>query len=223
LRIKWKKELLNQLFLCNVRNTSGGACILKEKAFPYAKYCNIFVRLGRVAGFEKSLELYQLCWASGRNINSALDPVERNQTMGHLGSTYKKYYTPTYIARNFQSIYFRSPSETLLIKSLDDEQWKKLRNDPALAILCKEQEAYKAQLHGQGCRPLSKGKGTNLCNKYKDTKQKMSSTYQRLYREQLESAVRKFYELINTIEIARQLSRMAADKVLTLPAVEFEL
>jgi hypothetical protein len=44
-----------------------------------------------------------------------------------------------------------------------------------------------------------------------------------LYREQLESAVRKFHESINTIEIARQLSRMAADKVLTLLAVEFEL
>jgi hypothetical protein len=51
----------------------------------------------------------------------------------------------------------------------------------------------------------------------------MNSTYQRLYREQLESAVREFHELIDTIKIARQLSRMAADKVLTLPAVEFEL
>jgi hypothetical protein len=70
LRIKWKKELLNQPFLCNVRNTSGGVCILKEEAFPYAKYRDIFVRLGRVAGFEHSLELYQLRRASGRNINS---------------------------------------------------------------------------------------------------------------------------------------------------------
>jgi hypothetical protein len=51
----------------------------------------------------------------------------------------------------------------------------------------------------------------------------IGSTYQRLYRERLESAVRKFHESINTIEIARQLSGMAADKVLTLSAVEFEL
>ena len=77
LRIKWKKELLNQPFLCDVRNTSEGVRILKDKAFPYTKYRDIFVRLGRVAGFEKSLELYQLRRASGRNINSefALDPV----------------------------------------------------------------------------------------------------------------------------------------------------
>jgi hypothetical protein len=44
-----------------------------------------------------------------------------------------------------------------------------------------------------------------------------------LYRERLESAVHEFHESIDTIEIARQLSGMAADKVLTLPAVEFEL
>jgi hypothetical protein len=145
---------------------------------------------------------------------------------------------PTHIARDFQSIYFGSPSETLLIESvaqmglsrdqcapteLDNKQQKKLQNDSALAILRKDQEAYKAQLHSQGYRPLSKGKGTNLCNKYDNTKRKMTSTYQRLYRERLESAVRKFHESINTIEIARRLGRMAADKVLTLLAVEFEL
>jgi hypothetical protein len=54
-------------------------------------------------------------------------------------------------------------------------------------------------------------------------KRKISSTYQKLYRERLESAVREFHESINTIRIARQLSGIAADKVLTLPAVEFEL
>jgi hypothetical protein len=70
LRIKWKKGLLNQPFLCDVGNTGEGVRILKEKAFPYAKYRDIFVRLGRVAGFEKSLELYQLRRASGKNINS---------------------------------------------------------------------------------------------------------------------------------------------------------
>ncbi|KAF2844130.1 hypothetical protein T440DRAFT_436829, partial [Plenodomus tracheiphilus IPT5] len=118
LRIKWKKELLTQPFLCDVRNTAEGVRILKQKAFPYAKYRDTFVRLGRIVGFEESLELYQLRRASGRNINSALDAVERNQTMGHLGSTYEKYYTPTHIARDFQSIYFGSPSEALLIESV---------------------------------------------------------------------------------------------------------
>jgi hypothetical protein len=78
--------------------------------------------------------------------------------MGHLGSTYEKYYTPAHIARDFQSIYFGSPSEDLLIESvarmgllrdrrapteLDDAQQEELRNDPALAVLRKERETYK--------------------------------------------------------------------------------
>ncbi|KAF2844512.1 hypothetical protein T440DRAFT_548498 [Plenodomus tracheiphilus IPT5] len=238
LRIKWKKELLTQPFLCDVRNTAEGVRILKQKAFPYAKYRDTFVRLGRIAGFEESLELYQLRRASGRNINSALDPVERNQTMGHLGSTYEKYYTPTHIARDFQSIYFGSPSEALLIESvarmglsrdrrapteLDNEQKGRLRNDPAITILRGEREVYKNQLYDQGLRPLVEGEGTDFYKKYEDTKRKIGSTYQRLYRERLYSAIHEFHESIDTIEIAKQLSGKAAAEVLTLPAIEFEL
>ncbi|KAF2845010.1 hypothetical protein T440DRAFT_502719 [Plenodomus tracheiphilus IPT5] len=193
LRIKWKKELLTQPFLCDVRNTVEGVRILKQKAFPYAKYRDTFVRLGRLAGFEEPLELYQLRRASGRNINSALDPVERNQTMGHLGSTYEKYYTPTHIARDFQSIYFGSPSEALLIESvarmglsrdrrapteLDDEQQEKLRKDPALIILRNERQVYKNQLYDRKFYPLVEGEGTDLYKKYEDTKRKIGSTYQ---------------------------------------------
>jgi hypothetical protein len=62
----------------------------------------------------------------------------------------------------------------------------------------------------------------DLYQKY-DTKRKIGSTYQRLYREQLESPIREFHDSIDTIEIARQLSGKAAAEVLTLPAVEFEL
>jgi hypothetical protein len=158
--------------------------------------------------------------------------------MGNLGSTYEKYYTPTHIARDFQSIYFGSPSEDLLIESvarmglsrdrrapteLDDAQQEELRNDPALAVLRKERETYKGQLHDQGFQPLSKGQGTDLYKKYEDTKRKIGSTYQRLYRERLDAAYNEFHESIDTIEIARQLSGKAAVEVLTLPAVEFEL
>jgi hypothetical protein len=75
LRIKWKEEDLNKPFFCDVMRTSGGVRILREKALPYAKYRDIVVRLGRVAGFEHLLELYDLRRASGRNLNSrsALD------------------------------------------------------------------------------------------------------------------------------------------------------
>jgi hypothetical protein len=97
--------------------------------------------------------------------------------MGHLGSTFEKYYTPTHIARDFQSIYFGSPSEDMLIESvarmglsqdrrapteLDEEQQEKLRNDPALAILREQRELYKQQLYDQDFCPLAKGQGTDL-------------------------------------------------------------
>jgi hypothetical protein len=92
--------------------------------------------------------------------------------MGHLGSTYKKYYMPTHIACNFQAINFGSPSEDLLIQSvarmglsrdrrapteLGNKQQKKLRNNPVLAALRKDQETYKRQLHDQGFYLLERG------------------------------------------------------------------
>ena len=134
--------------------------------------------------------------------------------MGHLGSTYEKYYTPTHIARDFQSIYFGSPSEDLLIQSvarmglsrdrrapteLDDEQQEASRNEPTLAALREERERYKTQLYDQGFYPLVQGEGTELYEKYENTKRKIGSTYQNMYRERLEKAIRGFHESIDIL------------------------
>lgn len=89
--------------------------------------------------------------------------------------------------------------------------------------LREERERCKTQLYDQGFYPLAQGEGPDLYERYENTKRKISSTYQNMYRERLEAAIREFHESINTIEIARQLSRKAATKVLTLPAIEFEL
>jgi hypothetical protein len=48
------------------------------------------------------------------------------------------------------------------------------------------------------------------------------STYSNMYRKRLETVICMLHESINTMEIARQLSGKAENKVLTLPAVEFE-
>jgi hypothetical protein len=259
LRIKWKDEVLDTPFFCNVQNTTGGARILKDKAFPYGKYRDIFARLGRVAGFEKGLELYQLRRASGRNINSEFIPLplvtlppalilwtllgvltseERNRTMGHRGSTYEKYYMPTHIARDFQSIYFGSPSEDLLIESvarmgltrdrhaptgLDNDQLEEVRNNPELVALRNERENFKNQIYDQGYYPITTAEGTELYKRYKDAKRKISSTYQKLHRQRFDKAILDFHESVDTIEIARQLSRNTATDVLALPTVEFEI
>lgn len=158
--------------------------------------------------------------------------------MGHVGDTYERYYTPTHIARDFQAIYFGTPSEEELIQSvasmglsrdrrapieLNDDQQKEVRNDPMLVALRQKRERYKQRLRDQGFYPLSSAKGTHLHDKYEKINKKIASTYQQLHRIRLNEAIRAFHDSIDTIEIARQLSGKAATEVLTLPTVEFEL
>jgi hypothetical protein len=69
LRFRWKPEVLHRPFFADVKHTVGGARIQKETPFPYAKYQHIFKRLGREAGFEQAVHLYQIRRASGRNID----------------------------------------------------------------------------------------------------------------------------------------------------------
>ncbi|XTI87214.1 hypothetical protein V2W45_1467815 [Cenococcum geophilum] len=45
-------------FFCDVSYITRGSNIIKEKAFLYAKYRNIFIRLGLITGFKEALELY---------------------------------------------------------------------------------------------------------------------------------------------------------------------
>lgn len=158
--------------------------------------------------------------------------------MGHTGDTYERYYTPTHIARDFQTIYFGTPSEEGLIRSvasmgltrdrrapteLNEDQQKEVCADPELGNLRHKREQYKKKLHERGFSPLSKGRGTRLYEIYEKTNREIGSTYQRLYRVRLDNVIRAFHESIDTIEIAKQLSGKPAAEVLTLPAIEFEL
>ena len=158
--------------------------------------------------------------------------------MGHTGDTYERYYTPDHIARDFQAIYFGSPPEEDLIRSvarmgltrdrrapteLSPEQKAQIRKDPVLAALRQDRERYKRQLYHDGFRPLITAKGTQLYEKYEQKQREISSAYQRLQRVRLDEAIRTFYDCVDTEEITRQLSGKPATEILTLPAVEFEL
>ncbi|KAL5404076.1 hypothetical protein PMIN04_012660 [Paraphaeosphaeria minitans] len=238
LRIRWKEDLLDKPFFCNVQSTVEGGRALLPMAFPYWKYREIFVRLGRVAGFEENVELYQLRRASGDRINEALPSTSRNQTMGHSSETYERYYTPTHIARDFQSIYFGTPSQEDLIRSvarmglsrdrrapveLDDKQQEEVRNHPLLAELREERDVYKHKLYSQGFRPLVQGQGTSLYADYESTVRRIGSTTEKLRRERLKEAIQTFHDSIDAIEIEKQLSGKPATEILTLSTPEFEL
>ena len=58
LHIGWEDEVLNRPFFCDVSYITRGGNIIKEKAFLYAKYHNIFICLELIAGFKEVLELY---------------------------------------------------------------------------------------------------------------------------------------------------------------------
>jgi hypothetical protein len=68
--IRWKEELLNKPFFCDFDYTTDGGRMREDWAFPYSKYCHVFIHLGLVLGVEELLELYQLRRASGHNIDS---------------------------------------------------------------------------------------------------------------------------------------------------------
>lgn len=238
LRIRWKEYMLDKPFFCNIQSTVEGGRAVLPSAFPYWKYREIFVRLGRVAGFEENVELYQLRRASGDKINEALPTTNRNQTMGHSSETYEKYYTSTHIARDFQSIYFGTPSQEDLIRSvarmglsrdrrapveLNDEQQEEVRNHPLLVGLREERDTFKRELYRQGFRPLVQAQGTSLYADYESTIRKIGSTTEKLRRERLKEAIQTFHNSIDAIEIEKQLSGKSVTGILTLPTPEFEL
>jgi hypothetical protein len=69
LKLKCKKSFMTKPIFRDLEKTAEGLRASESKACPYYKYRDRFVWLGQVAGFENSLELYQVRRASGRNIN----------------------------------------------------------------------------------------------------------------------------------------------------------
>ncbi|KAJ9634908.1 hypothetical protein H2199_008772 [Coniosporium tulheliwenetii] len=209
----------------NVERTPDGIRVSDSKALPYHKYRDHFVYLGRFAGFEHLLELYQVRRASGRNINSVLTPEERNQPMGHHGSTYEQFYMPDLIERDFQSIYFGTPPQDALIRSaarmglsrdkrapreLTEEQKLEVNNDPELVKLRKKRERCKEKIRDRGYYSIEVAKGTHLHTRYEEIKRKINNMTNTLRRKRLDQAILDFHDSIDTIEIDRQLNRISA-------------
>ncbi|KAJ9644084.1 hypothetical protein H2199_003952 [Coniosporium tulheliwenetii] len=201
LRLRFKKEKEKQPIFRNVERTPDGIRVSDSKALPYHKYRDHFVYLGRFAGFEHLLELYQVRRASGRNINSVLTPEERNQTMGHHGSTYERFYMPDLIERDFQSIYFGTPSQDALIRSvarmrlsrdkrapreLTDEQKLEVHNDPELVRLRKKRERCKEKIRDRGYYSIEGAKGTHLHTRCEEIKRKINNRTDMLRRKRLD-------------------------------------
>jgi hypothetical protein len=158
--------------------------------------------------------------------------------LGHSSVVYQEYYTPTHIARDYQAIYFGTPSEEQLIQSvasmsisrdqrapkeLDEKQLDEIYNHPNMVALRAERTRCKEELYAQGYRPLCKAKGTALHDQYDKLQKKINSTHQKLRGDRLTAVIRHYPETIDGIEIAKQLEGKSTTEVLKLPVVEYEL
>ncbi|OBT81691.1 hypothetical protein VE02_10212, partial [Pseudogymnoascus sp. 03VT05] len=147
--LKWDDEWAEQPIFRDVEVTANG----------YAKYRYYFVRLGRVMGYEKALELYGLRRGSGKELNDALTPEERRHIIGNSGDVYERYYMPDFVDKDCQGIYLGTPRRDDLIRrvgrlarhgrcpsSLTDEQKLEIKNHPDIvkaAALHKNALLYK--------------------------------------------------------------------------------
>jgi hypothetical protein len=150
--------------------------------------------------------------------------------MGHRhGSTYERYYQPDLIERDFQSIYFGTPSQDLLIESvarmglsrdkraptdLTNDQKYEVKNHPELVKLREKRDRYKSK---------KKSKGTGFFKTYNSINCKINSLSKKLRRERLNQAVRDFHGSIDTIEINKQLDGIIPADILTQSIFQYEL
>jgi Protein of unknown function (DUF3435) len=158
--------------------------------------------------------------------------------MGHHGNTYEEFYMPDLIERDFQSIYFGTPPQDDLIRSvarmglsrdmraptsLTDEQKSEVTNHPDLVKLRDKRKRYKKKIYDHGYYPLSAAKGTHLYDRYKEYDRKANSKANTLRIQRRKQAIRDFHDTIDEIEINRQLDGIPIPEILTRPVTQYEL
>ena len=165
-------------------------------------------------------------------------PEERNQVMGHHGSTYEQYYLPDLIERDFQSIYFGTAPQEELIQAvarmgltrdkrapieLSAEQKLEVRNDPGLVRLRARRDGRRERLMRRGYYPLSKAAGEPDYIKYQELTREINKMSTSLKARRLREAIREFHDNVDGHEIDRQLDGPTQSHGSTRAAAEMEL
>jgi hypothetical protein len=161
--------------------------------------------------------------------------------MGHHGDTYQQFYLPDLIERDFQSIYFGTPSQDELIQhaarmgiSRDERAPTGLTNEqkvefkleldqnPEVLQLRAKREQYKQRLSSQGYCPIDSARGTKLYRRYDEAKRKLHSLINVLRKRREDQAVLDFHDAIDDYDIERQLTGSNRIELPTRPAMEYE-
>ncbi|KIW87203.1 uncharacterized protein Z519_12105 [Cladophialophora bantiana CBS 173.52] len=260
LRLKFKREILKTPFFRDVEWTDTGYRLSDSKAFPYHKYRDHHVHLCRLVGKEELGELYDLRRGSGRNIHreflppfqgllrspiahcrpfciDALIAEEADQVMGHHGDTYRRFYLPDLIERDFSSIYFGTPPQDELVRAiarmsltwdkraptdLSPQQKQEVRNHPELVRLRRRRDRYRQKLSRLGFHPLRRAAGHPDYIRYKAAERKINTMTTTLKNKRLDEEIRLFHDTIDDLEIDRQLDGRPVAEPYTPRVMEFE-
>ncbi|KAM0267469.1 hypothetical protein ACHAQH_010106, partial [Verticillium albo-atrum] len=236
LRLMWKEDWRERPIF---RDTDDLQVAL-DKALTYCKTRGDLIRLGRALGYAKKLEFYDLRRGSGKKLNEALTPEERNKTMGHrLGdsSTYVRYYMGDFIGADTQSIVFGSDLQTDLIHlmgrlqrhgdaptKLTDEQRLDIHKDPKLARYCQKRRRAMEKFKREGYRSYTAAKDTQAGKQYNKYRKKAESLRKTLTNRRLDQAIKDFHDTIHAEEVDRQLQGTKPDAELLAPStIKYEL
>ncbi|KAH7363524.1 hypothetical protein B0T11DRAFT_353822, partial [Plectosphaerella cucumerina] len=236
LRLMWKTEWAERPIF---RNTEGFQVALEE-ALTYSKTRGHLIRLGRALGYAKKLEFYDLRRGSGKKLNEALTPEERNKAMGHRqgdSSTYVRYYMSNFVGQDTQSIVFGSDLQTDLIQlmgrlrrhgdaptSLTPEQKSSVQKNPQLIRYLQKRSRAMERFRKQGFRSYEAAKDTTAGKEYEESRKKAASLRKTLSARMLEQAIREFHDTIHAEEIERQLLGIKPDAESLAPSsIKYEL
>ncbi|KFA68332.1 hypothetical protein S40285_10750 [Stachybotrys chlorohalonatus IBT 40285] len=194
-----------------------------EKPLKYGKTRGHLIALGLALGYAKRLEFYDIRRGSGRKLNEALTPEERNQAMGHrLGdsSTYMRYYMTDFVNADTQAIVFGSTPETDFNKLIS----RLSRHGKAPTKLSDQERRALASLKNKGFKSVAAAKRSGVSKRYEKYHRGVDNLRKKLEAKRLERAIMEFHKNIHGEEIAQQLKGIRPCKdVLASRTIEYEL
>ncbi|KAK3933472.1 hypothetical protein QBC46DRAFT_434648, partial [Diplogelasinospora grovesii] len=240
--LPWKKEWRDKPIFRDIQGRGTNVTIALDRAFSYGTARKILIKLGRALGYEKMLEWYDLRRGSGKRINKALTPEERNHSMGHMlgdSSTYVKFYMTDFIEADFQEIVFGSEPQRDLIQlmgrlmrrgdaptSLISEQMVEINNNKKLLKLKRRKNRVVQRMNEMGWTLKSapkEGRGAELLQRHGRFARQADTLRKALYDERLTRAIHEFHASRDGEEIARQLNGIKPSEYLAPPTVHYQL
>ncbi|KAK3935512.1 hypothetical protein QBC46DRAFT_367527 [Diplogelasinospora grovesii] len=239
LRLLWKEEWRKRPVFRDVEHSEEGIRIALDKALQYQKERGHLIRLGRSIGLAKALEWYDLRRGSGKKLNEALTPEERNKIMGHRqgdSRVYVQYYMSTFNDVDCQTICFGSAPQHDLIHlagrllrhgdaptTLTNQQKLKVNQDPELVKYRGRRTQALQQMKSQGYSTRADAEGTEVAKKYDRYKRKAERLSKKLKTQRLQRTIKEFHDSVHVEEINRQLNGIKPSDVIAPPTIHYDL